>query len=103
MKKCCAKKFGEILSFPFKILNGNEILRSIKGNNSVTNLRMKVNNPNQDLVNINVYTKFGQILSIRSVQEIEQKRNSDNYKWPLRITNLRILTVNNPNLALFKY
>ena len=46
---------------------------SIKGRNSVTNVRkMMVNNPNLDLVNMNVYTKFGQILSICS-QDIERK------------------------------
>ena len=38
VKKCCTTKFGQILSFHLKILNGNEILRSIKGNNSATNL-----------------------------------------------------------------
>ena len=35
---------------------------------------MMCNNPNLDLVNINVYTKFGEILSISS-QDIERKRN----------------------------
>ena len=35
------------LSFLLKILSGNEIMRSIKGNNSVTDLqKMMVNNPN---------------------------------------------------------
>ena len=33
-----------------------------QGNNSVTNLRkITSNNPNLDLVNVNAYTKFGQI------------------------------------------
>ena len=47
------------------------ILESIKGRNSVANLRK--NNDlytNVDLVNDEVYTKFGLILSIRS-QDIE--------------------------------
>ena len=53
-------------------LSKNQILMSIKGRNSVANLRkIMSNNPNIDLVNVNVYTKFGQILSIRS-QNIEQ-------------------------------
>ena len=44
---------------------------SIKGRNFVANLQKKtLNNPNLDLVNDNVYTKFGHILSIRS-QDIE--------------------------------
>ena len=63
--------------FVLKILSGNEILTSIKGRNSVKILRkMTGNNPKLDLVNDDVHTKFGRILSIRS-QDIEQKRNSD--------------------------
>ena len=69
-------KFGLLV---LKILSGNEILTSIKDNNSVANLRkMTLYNPNLhvDLINVNVYTKFGKILSIGS-QDIERKRNSD--------------------------
>ena len=36
---------------------------------------MTGNNPKLDLVNVDVHTKFGQILSIRS-QDIEGKQNS---------------------------
>ena len=55
-----------------KILSGNEILMSIKGHNSVKILRkMTGNNPELDLVNVDVHTKFGQILSIGS-QDIER-------------------------------
>ena len=65
-----------------KILKGNENLTSIKGHNSVTNLRrMTGNNPTLDPVNINTHTKFGQILSINS-QDIEPKRNSDIFQGP---------------------
>ena len=68
-------KFGRILS-------GNEILKSIKGRNSVKILRkMMGNNPKLDLVNDDVHTKFGRILSIRS-QDIERKRNSDVNQGP---------------------
>ena len=53
-----------------------KILTSVKGHNSVINLRkLKRNNPKLYLVNINVfilYAKFGQIPSICS-QEIEWK------------------------------
>ena len=35
-------------------------------------------NPNQDLVNINAYTKFGQILSLCS-QDIEWKPNHEGW------------------------
>ena len=47
-------------SLVLKILSGNEILTSIKGCNSVANLqKMTIYNTNVDLVNDNVYTKFG--------------------------------------------
>ena len=43
------------------------ILTLIKGYNSVTNKQnITGNNPNLDLVKINAYTKFGQVLSICS-------------------------------------
>ena len=52
-----------------------QILKSIKGRNSVSNKRkMTLYNPNVDLVNDNVHTKFSLNLSIRS-QYIEQKPN----------------------------
>ena len=50
---------------------------SIKGNNSVKSLQKITGyNPKLDLVNVDVHTNFGQILSIRS-QNIEPNRNSD--------------------------
>ena len=55
--------------FILKIWSKNQILTSIKGRNSVANLR-KTTITNVDLVNGDVYTKFGLILSIRS-QDIE--------------------------------
>ena len=64
--------------FVLKILSKNQILTSIKGCNSVAKLRKtKIYNTNVDLINdINVFTKFGLILSICS-QDIEQNPNSD--------------------------
>ena len=63
-------------------LSKNQILTSIKGLNSVANLRKtKIYNNNVDLVNDNVFTNFGLILSIRS-QDIEQKPNSDVNQGP---------------------
>ena len=68
--------------FILKILSGNEILKSIKGHNSVKILRkMTGNNPKLYLVNVDVHTKFGLIMSIRS-EDIERKRNSDLNKGP---------------------
>ena len=41
-------------------MSGNEILTSIKGHNSVANVqKIVLYNPNLDLINVNVYTKFG--------------------------------------------
>ena len=60
-----------------EILSGNEILNSIKVRKSFKILRkQKGNNSKQDLVNVDVRTNFGQILSIRS-QDIEWKQNSE--------------------------
>ena len=57
-------------------------MTSIKGHNSVKILRkMRGNNPEVDVVNVDVHTKFGQILSISS-RDIEQKRNSDVNQGP---------------------
>ena len=60
--------------YPFVLNERNKNLTSIKGHNSVTDLRkMTGNNPKLDFVNINEHTKFGQNLSICS-QDIEQKQ-----------------------------
>ena len=73
----CTQNLVRFCQFVLKILSVNEILTSIKGRNSVKILRkMTNNNPKLDLVNADVHTKFGQILSIVS-QDIEPKRNSD--------------------------
>ena len=43
-----------------KIFIENEIMTSIKGCNSVTNLRnLMFYNPNLDIINVNVYSQFG--------------------------------------------
>ena len=73
----CTQNLVRFCQFVLKIFSGNEILTSIKDRNSVKILRkMTGNNPKLDLVNDDVHTKFGWILSIRS-QDIERKRNSD--------------------------
>ena len=78
----CIQNLVGFCQFVLKILSGNEILTSIKGRNSVKILpKMPGNNPKLDLVNNDVHTKFGWILSIRS-QDIERKRNSDLNKGP---------------------
>ena len=73
----CIQNLVLFCQFVLKILSKNQIQTSIKGRNSVANLRKtKIYNTNLDLVTDNVYTNFGLILSIRS-QDIEQKPNFD--------------------------
>ena len=79
-------KFGLILSI--RSQGKNQILTSIKGRNSVANLRKtKIYNTNLDLVTDSVYTNFGLILSIRS-REIEQKPNLMSIKGRNSVANL---------------
>ena len=67
----CIQNLVTFCQFVLKILSKKQILTSIKGRNSVANLRKTIiYNTNIDLVNDDVYTKFGLILSIRS-QDIE--------------------------------
>ena len=78
----CIQNLVLFCQFVLKILSKNQILTSIKGRNSVANLRKtKIYNINVDLVNDNVFTKFGLTLSFRS-QDIEQKPNSDVNQGP---------------------
>ena len=79
----CIQNLVLFCQFVLKILSKNRILTLIKGSNSVANLqkKTKIYKTNIDLVNDNVFTKFGHILSIRS-QDIEQKPNSDVNQGP---------------------
>ena len=74
-------KFGLIKSFSSQDIEQKHILTSIKGRNSVANMRKTmIYNTNVDLVN-DVYTKFGLNRSIR-FQDIEQKLNSNVNQGP---------------------
>ena len=78
----CIQILVRLFKFILKILSGNYILTSIKGRNSVKIMqKITGNNPKLDLVNVDVHTKFGQILSNGS-QDIEQKQNSDVNQGP---------------------
>ena len=78
----CLQNLVSFCQFVLKILSKNHILISIKGRNSVANLRKTmIYNTNVDLVNDNVYTKFGLNRSIR-FQDIERKLNSDVNQGP---------------------
>ena len=78
----CLQSLVSFCQCVLKILSKNQILISIKGRDSVANLRKTmIYNTNIDLVNDNVYTKFGLNRSIR-FQDIEQKLNSDVNQGP---------------------
>ena len=78
----CMQNLVSICLFFLKILRKNQILTSIKVRNSVANLRITtIYDTNIDLVNDNVYTKFGHNRSFR-FQDIEQKLNSDVNQGP---------------------
>ena len=108
----CIQTLVLFCQFVLKILSKNQILTSIKGPNSVANLRKtKIYNTNLDLVTDNVYTNFGLILSIRS-QDIKQKQNFDvnqtehfsfqttESKWGNSLANLRKTTIYNTKVDL---
>ena len=78
----CLQSLVSFCQLVLKILSKNQILISIKGRNNVANLRKTmIYDTNVDLVNDNVYTKFGLNRSIR-FQDIEQKLNSDVNQGP---------------------
>ena len=78
----CIQNLVLFCQFVLKILSKKQFLTSIKGRNSVANLRKTIiYNNNIDRVNDNVYTKFGLNRSIR-FQDIEQKLNSDVNQGP---------------------
>ena len=67
----CIQNLINFCPFILKIWSKNQILESIKGRTSVANLRKTtIYNTNIDLINDDVYTRFGLILSI-DYQEIE--------------------------------
>ena len=79
----CIQNLVSICLFVLKILSKNQILTSIKGRNSVANLRKTmINITNVDLVNDYVYAKFGLNRSSIRFQDIEQKLNSDVNQGP---------------------
>ena len=78
----CMQNLVSFCQFVLKILSINRILTSMKGSNSVANMRKtKIYNNIIDLVNDYVYTKFGLSLLILP-QDIEQKTNSEIKQGP---------------------
>ena len=83
----CIQNLVRFYQFVLKILSGNEILTSIKGRNSIKIFhKMTCDNPKLYLINANVHTEFGQILSIGS-RDIERKRNFDINQGPQLLQN----------------
>ena len=96
----CIQNLVTFCQFVLKILSKNQILTSIKGRNSVANLRKTIiYNTNIDLVNDNVYIKFGLNLSIRS-RDIEQKPNSVVNQGCYSFANLRKTMIYDTNIDL---
>ena len=60
---------------------------------------MTLYNPNLDIINVNVYTKFGLILLILC-QDIEQNEILTSIKGRNSVENLRKMTLYNPNIDL---
>ena len=76
------------------------MLMSIKGRNYVKIFRkMMGNNPKQDLVNVDVHTKFGQILSIL-LKILSRNEILMSIKGRNSVKILRKTTDNNPKLNL---
>ena len=76
----CIQNLVKFCPFILKIWSKNLILESIKGHNSVANLRKTtIYFTDVDIVSDDVYTKFGLILSIRSQ---DKKPNSDINQGP---------------------
>ena len=91
----CIQNLVKFCPLVLKILSGNEILTSIKGHNSVANLRkMTLYNPNLDLINVNVYTKFGNeiLTSIKGRNSVAILRNLTLYSPNLDTFNVNVYT-----------
>ena len=96
----CIQNLVSFCQFVLKILSKYRILTSIKASNSVANLRKtKVYNTNIDLVNDNVYTKFGLNLFILS-QDIEKKQILKSIKAGKSVANLRKIMIYDTNIDL---
>ena len=83
-----------------KILSKKQILTSIKGRNSVVNLRnTKIYNTNVDLVNDNVYTKFDLSLSIL-LKKLSKNQILTSIKGRNSVANLRKTMIYKTNVDL---
>ena len=96
----CIQNLVKFCPLVLKILSGNEIPTSIKGHNSVANMRnLTLYKPNIDTINGNVYTNLVKfcplVLKILSGNEILRSIKGRN-----SLANLQNLALCNPNLDL---
>ena len=78
-------------------MKGNSEIKK-KGCNSVANLRkMNLYNPNLDIINVNVYTKFAEILPL-VLKILSGNEILTSIKGRNSVANLQNLTFYNPNL-----
>ena len=97
----CKKNLFLFYQLVLKILSKNQILTSIKGRNSVANLRKTIiYNTNIDLVNDDLYTKFGLILSIH-LKILSKNQFLTSIKGRNSFANLRKTKIYNTNIDLF--
>ena len=96
----CIQNLVSFCQFVLKILSKNQILTSSKGCYSVANLRKtKVYNTNIDLVNDNVYTKFGLKLFILS-QILSKYQILTSIKGFNSVANFRKTMIYDTNIVL---
>ena len=96
----CIQNLIKFCPFILKIWSKNQILESIKGRNSFANVRKtRIYNTNIDLVNDDVYTKFGLILSI-SFKTLSKNRILTSIKGRNSVANLRKTKIYYTNVDL---
>ena len=97
----CIQNLVSFCQFVLKIFSKNRILTSIKGSNSVANLRKtKIYNTNIDLVNDNVYTKFCLNLFILSQDILNKNQILTSIKACNSVANLRKTMIYDTNIDL---
>ena len=97
----CKQNLVKFYPFLLKVLSENKILTSIKGRNSVANLRkMILNNFKLNLINVHVYTKFDLVKLCPLVLKILSKNEIlTSTKGCYSVVFLLNLTLCNPNPA----
>ena len=86
----CIQNLIKFCPFILKIWSKNQILESIKGRNSVANLRKTtIYNTNIDLVNDDVYTKFGHLFCQLVLKKLSKNQILTSIKGRNSVANLQ--------------